>query len=155
MSSVAVPLKGAAVLHVTLLEGKTAECARTGPEILVRCKIAARGTSDWHGLMLGGRALNCASGIGLGFRPGPEHRILDTLSIRIPRHEDYSRARKDRAYAFEARLSSLDDGGCFEPGSTDRELLHYASAEPLELAPGAFKRPFTIQVKFSSRSCHV
>ena len=45
-SGAAVPLKGAAVLRVTLLEGKTPETARPGPEIFVRCKIAARGTSD-------------------------------------------------------------------------------------------------------------
>ena len=97
-SGAPVPLKGAAVLRVTLLEGKTPEEARAGPEIFVRCKIAARGSSDWHGLILGGRALDCASRMGLGFRPGPEHHILDTLSIRIPRCEDYTRVRKDRAY---------------------------------------------------------
>ena len=97
----------------------------------MRCKIAARGSSDWHGLILGGRALDCASRMGLGFRPGPEHHILDTLSIRIPRCEDYTRVRKDRAYAFEARLSSLDGAGCSEPGGTDRELLRYSGAEPL------------------------
>ena len=124
-SGAPAPLKGAAVLQV-----------RAGPEIFVRCKIAARGSSDWHGLILGGRALDCASRMGLGFRPGPEHHILDTLSIRIPRCEDYTRVRKDRAYAFEARLSSLDGAGCFEPGGTDRELLRYSGAEPLELAPG-------------------
>ena len=135
-SGAPVPLKGAAVLRVTLLEGKTPEEARAGPEIFVRCKIAARGSSDWHGLILGGRALDCASRMGLGFRPGPEHHILDTLSIRIPRCEDYTRVRKDRAYAFEARLSSLDGAGCSEPGGTDRELLRYSGAEPLELAPG-------------------
>ena len=126
-SGAPVPLKGAAVLRVTLLEGKTPEEARAGP---------ARGSSDWHGLILGGRALDCASRMGLGFRPGPEHHILDTLSIRIPRCEDYTRVRKDRAYAFEARLSSLDGAGCSEPGGTDRELLRYSGAEPLELAPG-------------------
>ena len=135
-SGAPVPLKGAAVLRVTLLEGKTPEEARAGPEIFVHCKIAARGSSDWHGLILGGRALDCASRMGLGFRPGPEHHILDTLTIRIPRCEDYTRVRKDRAYAFEARLSSLDGAGCFEPGGTDRELLRYSGAEPLELAPG-------------------
>ena len=132
-SGAPVPLKGAAVLRVTLLEGKTPEEARAGPEIFVRCKIAARGSSDRHGLILGGRVLDCASRMGLGFRPGPEHHILDTLSIRIPRCEDYTRVRKDRAYAFEARL---DGTGCFEPGGADRELLRYSGAEPLELAPG-------------------
>ena len=130
-SGAPVPLKGAAVLRVTLLEGKSPEEARAGPEIFVRCKIAARGSSDWHGLMLGGRALDCASRMGLGFRPGPEHPFLDTLSIRIPRCEDYTRVRKDRAYAFEARLSSLDGAGCFEPGGADRELLRYSGTEPL------------------------
>ena len=75
---------------------------------------------------------------GLPQQPGfwPEHHILDTLSVRIPRCEDYTRVRKDRAYAFEAGLSSLDGAGCFEPGGTDRELLRYSGAEALELAPG-------------------
>ena len=81
-----------------------------------------RGSGDWHGLILGGRALDCASRMGLGFRPNPEHHILDTLSIRIPRCEDETRVRKD-----------LDGAGCFEPGGTDRELLRYSGAEPLEL----------------------
>ena len=88
----------------------------------MRCKIAARGSSDWHGLILGGRALDCASRMGLGFRPGPEHHILDTLSIRIPRCEDYTRVRKDRAYAFEARLSSLDGDGLRRPRVLEHEL---------------------------------
>ena len=90
-SGAPVPLKGVAVLRVTLLEGKILEEARAGP---VRCKIAARNSS---------RALDCASRMGLGFRPGPEHHILDTLSIRIPRCEDYTRVRKDRAYAATSR----------------------------------------------------
>ena len=30
----------------------------------------------------------------------------------------------------------MDGAGCFEPGGTDRELLRYSGAEPLELAPG-------------------
>ena len=72
--------------------------------------------------------------MGLGFKPGPEHHILDTLSIRIPPCEDYTRVRKDRAYAFEARLFCLDGAGCSEPGGADRELLRYSGAEPLELA---------------------
>ena len=45
-SGAPVPLKGAAVLRVTLLESKTPETARPGAEIFVRRKIAARGTSD-------------------------------------------------------------------------------------------------------------
>ena len=47
---------------LSFLEGKTPQTARPGPEIFVRCKIAARGTSDWHGLILGGRALTARAG---------------------------------------------------------------------------------------------
>ena len=49
--------------------------------------------------------------------------VLDTLGVQIPRCEDLTRTRKDRAYAFEARLSSLDDSTSREPGGEDREFL--------------------------------
>ena len=60
-------------------------------------------------MIFGGRALDCAGRMGLGFRPGPETHVLDTPGVQIPRCEDLTRTRKDRAYAFEARLSSLDN----------------------------------------------
>ena len=119
-SGAPVPLKGAAVLRVTLLEGKTPETARPG----------SRQTSDWHGLILGGRDLDCAGRMGLGFRPGPETHVLDTLAVQIPRCEDLTRTRKDRAYAFEARLSSLDDSTSREPGGEDREFLRFDGESP-------------------------
>ena len=62
-----------------------------------------------------------------------------TASVNQPSAVLGFRRAKDRAYAFEARLSSLDGAGCSEPGGTDRELLTYSGAtgaEPLELAPG-------------------
>ena len=107
-----VPLKGAVVLRVTLLEGTDPESARDGPEVFVRCKVAARGTSDWHGLILGGRALDHPSRMGLGFRPGPDCHVLDTLGIKMPRCEDLSRTRKDTwraggCYKYIARLEHL------------------------------------------------
>ena len=86
-SGASVPLKGAVVLRVRLMEGKSVENATEGPEIFVRCKVAARGTSDWHGLILGGRALDCEAKRGLGFRPGPDCHILDGLGIQIPQHQ--------------------------------------------------------------------
>ena len=48
------------------------------------------GTSDWHGLILGG-CVDCAGRMGLGFRPGPETHVLDTLGVQIPRCEDLTR----------------------------------------------------------------
>ena len=77
-----VPLKGAVVMRVTLLEGFTPEDCKPSHEILVRAKISAKGRSDWHGLILGGRSLDCR----LGFRPGTAH-MLDTLGIGMPRVE--------------------------------------------------------------------
>ena len=87
-----VPLKGAVVLRVRLQEGTDVHNCVDGHELFVRCKIAARGTSDWHGLILGGRALDCEARRGLGFRPGPESHVFDTLGARIPRCEDASGA---------------------------------------------------------------
>ena len=60
-----VPLKGAVVLKVRLQEGPDENSCKDGHEIYVRCKIAAKGTSDWHGLILGGRALDCEARRGL------------------------------------------------------------------------------------------
>ena len=131
-----VPLKGAVVLRVRLLEGKTPRDSRLGPEICVRCKIAARGTSDWHGLILGGRALDCAGRNRLGFRPAPDFHMLNTLGIKIPRCEDLSRTRKDRAYIYESRLSAVDSADCAEPGGDDRQLLRYDGDEALSLEVG-------------------
>ena len=135
-SGASVPLKGAVVLRVWLMEGKSVENATEGPEIFVRCKVAARGTSDWHGLILGGQALDCEAKRGLGFRPGPDCHILDGLGIQIPRCEDNTNARKDRAYPFVSVLSSVDGSGSFEPGGGDRQLLRYDAAEPAVVSPG-------------------
>ena len=72
-----VPLKGAVVLRVRLQEGVDPNRCRDGPEIFLRCKIAARGTSDWHGLIIGGRALDCearrSSRVGFSSRPIGSH----------------------------------------------------------------------------------
>ena len=56
---------GAAVLRVQMTELNKA----TGPVLWVRCKSFETGASDWHGLILGGRALDCVELGGLGFNP--------------------------------------------------------------------------------------
>ena len=94
-----MPLKGAVVLRARLMEGKSVESATT----VLTSGFAVRsqhGTSDWHGLILGGRALDCEAKRGLGFRPGPDCHILDSLGIQVPRCEDNTNARQDRAYPF-------------------------------------------------------
>ena len=68
---------------------------------------AARGTSDWHGLIVGGRALDHPSRLGLGFRPGPNGHVLDTMGIITPRCEDLSRTRRDRAYTLSLQQSPV------------------------------------------------
>ena len=82
-----------------------------------RCKIAAKGTSDWHDLILGGRTLDCESRHGLAFRPALDYHCLDTLGVKLPRCEDHSRTRKGRAYAFSSSLSPVEGSDCFEPGA--------------------------------------
>ena len=133
-----VPLKGAVVLRVRLQEGPDEHRCTDGHEIYVRCKIAAKGTSDWHGLILGGRALDCEARRGLGFRPGPGAHILDSLGVQIPRCEDHSAERKDRAYVFESVVSAVESTlpGVSEPGSGKRALLVFSGDEDVHLSPG-------------------
>ena len=78
-----VPIIGAAVLRVQLPEvGK-----RAGPEIVVRAKIFKKGTSDWLGLILGARALDCVERGGLGFRPTAGAHLFERLGIAVDRTE--------------------------------------------------------------------
>ena len=133
-----VPLKGSVVLRVRLQEGNSVEKSVDGHELFVRCKIAAKGTSDWHGLILGGRALDCEARHGLGFRPGPQSHILDTLGVRIPRCEDSSVERKDRAYVLQSVISAFDATlqDADEPGSGRRAPVVFAGDEEVQLLPG-------------------
>ena len=128
-----VPLKGAVVMRVTLLEGFTPEDCKPPHEILVRAKISAKGRSDWHGLILGGRSLDCQSRGGVGFRPGPTTHMLDTLGIGMPRVEHIVQ-RPDRAYVARSVISSLDS--CvWVAGEEAKEVLVLDSQEVLELGP--------------------
>ena len=133
-----VPLKGSVVLKVRLQEGPDADRCVDGHELYVRCKIAAKGTSDWHGLILGGRALDCEAGRGLGFRPGPEAHILDTLGVQIPRCEDASSERKDRAYVLRSVVSGVETGAedfC-EPCTGRKATVVFSDKEAVQLLPG-------------------
>ena len=70
-----VPIKGAPVITVRLLEGKAVATAASSSE----------------------DALGCESRHGLAFRPALDYHMLDTLGVRLPRCEDHSRTWK--AYA--------------------------------------------------------
>ena len=75
-----IVLLGAVVLRVQMTElGK-----KTGPEILVRAKIFEKNGTDWHGLILGGQALDCVERGGLGHRPGSHAHVLEGLGIMMP-----------------------------------------------------------------------
>eukprot|EP00435_Cladocopium_sp_Y103_P053296 s165_g17.t1 len=99
-----IKLKGAAVLRVTFPDvgGKKAR------EVLVRAKVIANGGSTWHGLILGGRALDAVERGGLGFRPGATAHIFDGLGLRLPRKEDMEEYT-DHAYPYVAVQASLFD----------------------------------------------
>ena len=118
-SGAPLPFKGAVVLRVRLLEGEFAENAQDGPEIFVRCKVAARGMAwiDPRRQEDGARlpAWSRCSRVGYSGHQGP-------LGVKI--------VRKDRAYAFVSVLSSLDGPDEAEPGGDDRQL-RYDSDEPV------------------------
>ena len=137
-------LIGAAVLRVKMLElGKT-----TGPTILVRCKVFAEGTSDWHGLILGASALEPAPQ-GLGHRVTQRAHAFEALGILMPRAEDRDgKDRKDDIYKVGYRKShaiGLEALPCpFQdvldpeeiPPEAQASVLVYDDPEPVVLAPG-------------------
>ncbi|CAK9020527.1 Uncharacterized protein SCF082_LOCUS14946 [Durusdinium trenchii] len=97
-----IKLKGAVVMRVLLpdVNGQKTE------EILVRAKVIAKGLSTWHGLILGGRALDAVERGGLGFRPAASTHIFDALGVRLWRKEgmepfpDHAYPFPDHAYPF-------------------------------------------------------
>ena len=94
-----VPIIGAAVVRTELLQlGK-----EKGPQILVRGKIFKKGTSDWLGLILGARALDCVDRGGLGFRPVAGAHYLERLGLAMPRTEQigFGEQYRDLAYRMD------------------------------------------------------
>eukprot|EP00435_Cladocopium_sp_Y103_P042487 s1035_g11.t1 len=99
-----IKLTGVAVLRVAFLDVG----GKKDREILVRAKVIAKGCSTWHGLILGGRALDAVERGGLGYRPGANAHIFDALGVRLPRKEE-TEEYADHAYPHVAVLKSLFD----------------------------------------------
>ena len=99
-----IKLKGAVVMRVQMpdVSGQKVE------EILVRAKIIGKGLSTWHGLILGGRALDAVERGGLGFRPAASCHVFDALGVKLPRKEEME-PFPDRAYPFVSIPKSLFD----------------------------------------------
>ena len=69
-------LQGVAAGHPIRMIGQVVvgarlvECGKeTGPLVYIRFKICALGSTDWAGIILGARALDCGERGGLGLRP--------------------------------------------------------------------------------------
>ena len=105
-----VPLLGAVVFAVQMLElGKT-----TGPEVNIRFKITALGSTDWVGWIIGGQACDCPEKGGLGLVPGPYSSYLTALAIQMSRVEEARGVAPDSRYAV--RTSVLDSDDASESG---------------------------------------
>ena len=101
-----VPNIGAVVLRIMMPElGR-----ESGPELLVRAKIFKHGTSDWTGIILGARALDCMARGGLGFRPTAGCHYFERLGIGVARAEVVGRedAYKDIAYRMGVYSPGMD-----------------------------------------------
>ena len=81
-----------------------------GPEILVRGRIFANGTSDWLGLILCAGALDCVERGGLGFRPSAGAHHFDRLGIAVPRPQKigYGDQYKDLAFRMDVWCPSME-----------------------------------------------
>ena len=119
-------------MRVNFVEGRGLDPTtwKKGRGIEVRCKITSLGTSDFHGLILGGRALDCEAKGGLGFRPEAHGHVLSALGIVMPRTEDSSNARRDRAYPFVSNVVSIfDDPPSALSGETGDASYNFAASD--------------------------
>ena len=120
----AVPILGAVVFRVQMLElGKM-----TGPDILVRCKIFAKGNSDWLGIILGARALDCVERGGLGFYPTAGAHVFDRLGLASARAENFGFQDQYRDGAYNMTVQVVGDM-LHAPGAPARSCLDVSLQE--------------------------
>ena len=102
---------------------------KDGPQIKVRFKICAAGSTDWVGWIVGGRVLDCPARGGLGFLPMEHSHCFSGLGIHTERTERPGGPRPDAdCYSvfpdscYGIRLSAMDSD---DESDCD---LHYSSA---------------------------
>ena len=75
-------LVGSAVLRVHFCD---IDSRAPRVEVLVRCKIFPKGSTDSHGLIIGAEALDCRERGGLGHRVTERAHVLEGIGVRCPR----------------------------------------------------------------------
>jgi hypothetical protein len=91
-------LAGSAILRVSFCDVDERVPAR---EVNVRCKIFPKGSTDWHGLIIGAEALDCKERGGLGHRVTEGAHVFEGIGIRSWRTETLNSGRVDKAYAVQ------------------------------------------------------
>ena len=81
-----VKIVGSVVLKVGLPDLKY----EIQTEVRIRFKISKAGTSDWHGFILGAKALDHGSRGGLGLSVGPTWYFFESVGATLPREEKES-----------------------------------------------------------------
>ena len=107
---------------------------------MIRFKIMESNSSSWHGLIIGGRALDCEARGGLGFRPERDHHWLDSLRVRLPRLEDSDVYQEKRVLAFRDSLMDQREipRSCMDEESEGNESLpDPAASDPSDTAETA------------------
>ncbi len=124
-----VQIVGAAVLRVRMTELNK----ETSPVVYFRCKIFEAGASDWHGLILGGRALDCVEEGGLGFMPTAGAHAFKALGILMARRENRAgQTEVDEAYRTQVWIS---DEMMVNPGLSCVDQ----QKDPIEGAPPVYR----------------
>eukprot|EP00969_Alexandrium_andersonii_P336880 14890332-Alexandrium_andersonii.AAC.1 len=89
----AAQVKGAAVLRAQLTppsvphgSGRAGQLEPT--VVLIRFKVLAAGSSDWHGFILGARTLDTAGRGGLGLKATDQVYHLEAVGVGLPRMEE-------------------------------------------------------------------
>ncbi len=97
-------LLGSAVLRVHFSD---IDARAPGAEVLVRCRIFPKGSTDWHGLIIGAEARDCKERGGLGHRVTERAHILEGIGVRCPRTERLNSGRTDESYRVQQTAVSF------------------------------------------------
>ena len=117
------------ILGAVLFREKMIELGKnTGTTLYVRFKIFKAGRSDWVGIILGARALDCQERCGLGYRPTAGGHAFESLGIVMERtealpHPGLSDYRKDGAYLCNAEVRPRPLGETGNPATPMYSVL--------------------------------
>ena len=110
--SAGVSIPGAVIMRITMPSTGNSKKRKEDQSIHVRLMIFEKGKSEWRGIILGAKALDCAERGGLGFKPGQNFHVFESLGIMMDRMEDNDREQDPGGvYSLNPAVGALRGSG--------------------------------------------